>query len=95
MKISSFIKRLLGKPAEKPSALTPEAAPKLAQALEHTSEEEYSCEDVYRLMDQYAEIVTRGEDPAVLMPLVGQHLELCSDCREELDALLRMIRGTE
>lgn len=56
-----------------------------------TEEVEYSCEDVYRLMDQYVEMVRRGEDPARLMPLVEHHLKMCGDCREEVEALLRMV----
>jgi hypothetical protein len=56
-----------------------------------TRTEEYSCDQAYELMDQYAEMVRRGEDVSVLLPLVYHHLEMCPECREELAALLRIL----
>ncbi|RME88563.1 MAG: hypothetical protein D6770_06705 [Anaerolineae bacterium] len=66
---------------------------RLLQAVERTREVEYSCEDVYRVLDEYAERLQRGEDAARLMPLVRHHLEMCPDCREEFEALLRVLEG--
>lgn len=66
---------------------------KLAQMLEMTHEEEYSCAEVYALLDQYVEGITRGEDATQLMPLVKHHLEMCSDCREEFEALLMILEA--
>lgn len=63
----------------------------MLKAVQQTEEAEYSCDDVYRLMDQYVEMVKRGEDTSRLMPLVEHHLKMCGDCREEVEALLRMI----
>jgi hypothetical protein len=62
--------------------------------LEHTLEEELSCEDVHRLMAQYAEALEQGQDPAKLMPLVKHHLEMCQECEEELEAVLEILRMT-
>jgi hypothetical protein len=56
-----------------------------------TREEEYSCDEAYELIDQYAEMVRRGQDVSVLLPLVYHHLEMCPECREELAALLRIL----
>ena len=72
--------------------ITPKQIAKLARQLEQTQETEYSCEDVYRLLDRFAESVQRGEDAAQLMPLVQHHLDLCPDCREEFEALMRVLR---
>lgn len=58
-----------------------------------TKEAEISCDEAYRLLDQYAEALIRGEDTAALFPEVKHHLELCMDCREELDALLEALRA--
>ena len=70
----------------------PPGMPKqLLNAVQQTEEVEYSCDDVYRLMDQYVEMVKRGEDTAKMMPLVEKHLKMCGDCREEAEALLRML----
>ncbi len=56
-----------------------------------TTEDEIGCDEAYELLDRYAEMVKRGEDPATLLPLVHRHLEACRDCREELEALLRIL----
>ena len=64
----------------------------LLRSLARTEEHEISCEDVFAVLDQFVEAVRRGENPLLLMPLVRQHLEMCPDCREEYEALLRMVQ---
>lgn len=66
---------------------------RLLYAIEQTQDVEYSCDEVYQLLDQYAEAVERGEDTEQLMPLVKHHLDLCPDCREEFEALLNVLEG--
>jgi hypothetical protein len=73
------------------SGLQAEMQRQLLRGIQQTQDVEYDCEDVYRLMDQYVEMRRRGEDTAALMPLVEHHLRMCGDCREEVDALLRMM----
>jgi predicted anti-sigma-YlaC factor YlaD len=70
------------------------ALPKVARQIAMTEASEYSCEDVHQLLDQFAEAVLRGEDAARFMPLVHKHLEMCTDCREEFEALLRVLRAS-
>ena len=65
----------------------------LLSSIERTQEVEYSCDEVYQLLDQYTEAVQRGEDVAQLMPLVKHHLDLCPDCREDFEALLSILEG--
>lgn len=65
---------------------------KMLQGLAMTEEHEISCDDVFSVLDQFAEAVHRGENVLLLMPLVRQHLEMCPDCREEYEALLRMLQ---
>ncbi len=74
--------------------LPPRVLRKVAQQIEMTHEVDYSCDDVLRLLDQFAEAVLRGEDAAQLMPLVQRHLEMCPDCREEFEALMRILRAS-
>lgn len=73
---------------------SPEALRKVAEQIEHTLDVELACDEVLALMDQFAEMVMRGEDAAELMPLVQHHLEMCGDCREEFEALLRILRAS-
>jgi hypothetical protein len=65
----------------------------LVGMIEKTQEIEIDCSQVYRLLDQYTELVLRGEDPGELMPLVKQHLDLCMDCHEEYEVLLKMLEA--
>ena len=96
MSFYDWFRRLLGKSVSMPSGngmSSPETLRKMAEMLAHTRDEEYSCDEVLALMDQFAEMVMRGEDAAHLMPLVQHHLEMCGDCREEFEALLRILRA--
>lgn len=56
-----------------------------------TAEQEVSCDDVHKILAEFTEMKQRGEDVAHLMPLVQKHLDLCPDCREEHEALLRAL----
>lgn len=70
----------------------PEKLKKLILMIENTREIELSCEDVYQLLDQYAEIIAKGNNAKELMPLVEHHIDICPDCREEFEALLRILQ---
>jgi hypothetical protein len=65
---------------------------KLLVQLPKTEEFELVCEEVIDALEMYTEYVARGEDPSQVLPLVKKHIELCGCCREEHDALLRMVR---
>jgi hypothetical protein len=75
----------------KKSPKTDPAMQMLLRAVTMTEEQELSCDEVYALMDQFAEMVQRGEDASRLMPMVQKHLKMCPDCREEYEALLQMM----
>ena len=68
---------------------------KMVRGVTRTIEIEYSCDEVYALLDEFTEAVAPGQDVAKLMPLVQLHLEMCPDCREEFEALLRVVRATQ
>lgn len=94
-----LIRRLQSTGRAKPASLPPRppgsALSTLINLLMQTHEEELSCDEFFALLDQYAEMTHRGEDAAVLMPLVKRHLDLCSDCQEEYEALLRMLKASQ
>jgi hypothetical protein len=93
--MKNFFQRLFKKQEKKTSNrqmdIPPEMAPQIVDAVRQTLEVEYSCDDVYRLMDEYVELLRRGEDTSKLMPLVEHHLKMCGDCQEEVAALLRIM----
>jgi len=95
--MSGFIERLrhwLGLGRRFPSRLSPMAAVQIGRELESTREAEFDCEQVYQLMDQVAEAVRQGQNGASWMPLIQAHLEKCSDCRKEFEALLAVLQAT-
>ena len=63
----------------------------LVAILEKTRDVELPCDQVHDLVAQFAEMDLRGEDTARLLPLVHQHLEMCTDCRDEFEALIRIL----
>jgi hypothetical protein len=73
--------------------ISPERAKKMLVMIEKTQENELSCDEVHALLDQYAEMTLRGEDPAELLPLVHYHLDMCPDCKEEYEALVRILQA--
>ncbi len=95
MQIYHFFRRLFNRgetSRAKNGGLPPEALAALIKQLEHTQEVELSCDEVLALLDQFAEAHVRGEDAARLLPLVQHHLDMCADCREEFEALLRILQ---
>lgn len=75
------------------SEVPDEAIRGLIISLEEAQRKEcISCEEVFAVVDQYAEIEIRGEDAAKLMPLLKEHLDGCHDCCEEYEALLEILQ---
>ncbi len=72
-----------------------EAVLKFLQVLENLQEEEASCDEVYAKIDQYVEREVDKKDAAKLMPLIRDHLDTCSDCCDEYEALLDVIENTD
>ena len=66
----------------------------LMHRLQNTHDDELSCDEVFALVDVYAEASQRGEDVADLKPLIRHHLDMCRECDEEYQALLQVLEGT-
>lgn len=79
----------------RPAAAAPMAppVPQIMQQLAATQPVELTCDEILRLMDECAEAALQGGDIAALMPLFQRHLEMCADCREEYEGLLRILRA--
>ncbi len=74
---------------------TKENLEKFIHSIAHTQEEELDCNEVYELMDIYAEAVNSGQEYTEVLPMVRQHLEVCTCCKEEIEALLRILEQEE
>jgi hypothetical protein len=53
----------------------------------HTQDEEISCTECFDLVSSFVELELSGEDSAVKMPQVKQHINQCPACREEYETL--------
>lgn len=67
---------------------------RLMRQVAQTEEGQYSCEETFALLDEYAEMVVSGAEAATLMPLVEAHLRVCPECGPRFQAL-RLILETE
>ena len=67
---------------------------RLVRVVAETHETEIGCAECFEQLDSFAETEISGAGASVAMPLVGEHLDKCSDCRSKFEALLRALRGT-
>lgn len=72
-----------------------DAAPveRLMLLLGETRDDELSCEEVFNCLDEYVECLESQQDVGGKKPLVEHHLSLCSDCRDELHALIHALEN--
>lgn len=94
MNIKDLINRLrasLGRRQE-PSN---EAVLGFLRVLEEVRAEELTCDEIYAKLDEYVERQAGQKDAAHLMPLIREHLDICPECCEEYETLLRVIEETE
>ena len=71
-----------------------EAVRGFLRVLESVREEEAPCDEVYARIDEYVEREIDKKDAAQLMPLIREHLDMCSECCEEYEALLDVLEKT-
>ena len=84
------IKKRFNRQEEIPS----EAIVGFLRVLESVREEDASCDEIYARIDEYVEREVDRKDAAQLMPLVREHLDMCSECCDEYEALLDILEKT-
>jgi hypothetical protein len=67
---------------------------KLVRVVAETRELEIGCDECFERLDIFAETELSGVDASAAMPLGGDHLEKCADCRSKFEALLTALRST-
>ncbi len=65
----------------------------MVEAIFAAHEGEIDCDGCDQEMAHMVELINAGEDPALLLPAVQEHLDFCGDCREEFEALLAIVRA--
>lgn len=86
---TKFIRRLRPEPPQ----LSAQLLKRMVRDIVTTSADEIGCDDCFEQLDRFAEMVLAGQDAAAAMPLVQEHLERCTDCRQEFEALLAALRA--
>jgi hypothetical protein len=79
-------------PQSEPS-LNSEMLKQMVQEILSTRPDEIGCDECFAQLDRFVEMTLAGKNAAEAMPLVQDHLERCTDCREEFEALLAALRA--
>ena len=65
----------------------------LLEMVGKTQEEELSCDQIHRFLDQFAELSSGGKEANQVLPRVADHLAVCTECHEEYEALMRILQS--
>jgi hypothetical protein len=66
----------------------------LVRVVVETHEDELGCDECFERLDVFAEMELSGVEAGAAMPLVGDHLDKCAECRSMFEVLLTALRGT-
>jgi len=94
MNLREFIQKIRNK-VSPPEQLSNEAVLGFLRVLEKEGRDEITCDELYKKLDEYVETEVHGQDPARLMPLMREHLDICPECCEEYEALLHVVEEIE
>lgn len=94
MNIRNLINRIRNQSRTQPE-LTDEVVLKFLNTLEQYGERELTCGDIYTVLDEFVEKEVKGGDAHKLTPLIREHLEICTECCDEYEALLSVIEHTQ
>jgi hypothetical protein len=67
----------------------------LIREILEVREVEIGCDECFEQLDRFVEKRLSGMDTAQAMPLVQEHLQICGECRQELEALLVALRASD
>lgn len=74
------------------TALDDQSIERLLVLLCVTRDDELSCEEVFNCLDEYVDCLAAHSDLGDRQALVDHHLSFCADCRDELNALINVLR---
>ncbi len=73
--------------------MDPDLLKQMARGVMTTRPDEIGCDECFKQVDHFVDMVLDGKDAAAALPLVQDHLNRCQDCREEYEALLAALRA--
>jgi hypothetical protein len=65
----------------------------MVQGIMTTRPDEIGCDECFKQVGHFVDLVVIGKNAAAVMPLVQDHLQRCQDCREEYEALLAALQA--
>ncbi len=74
--------------------LTDDVILKFLKVLDNARAEEMTCSELFTQLDEFVEREVNSKDAEKIMPLVQEHLDMCSDCCDEYEALLSVLENT-
>ncbi len=77
------------------SDLQDEVVLRFFKLLEQIRKEDLPCDKMYVQLDEFVEQEVKAQDAEKIMPLIQEHLDCCSDCHEEYEALLNVLKHTQ
>lgn len=66
---------------------------KLMSKIPMTHADEIGCDECFDQLHEFAEMKLMGKSPEQAMPLVQEHLDNCTECKEEYQALLTALKA--
>lgn len=78
-----------------PKATDEEVVLKFVKYLEDLNKNQVSCAEMYAKLDEFVEREVSQHDAARIMPLLREHLDMCSHCCDEYEALLDVLENTK
>ena len=94
MNIQSLLQALKDKLSPR-EPLQDEVVVRFFKLLEQIREEDMSCDDMYRQLDEFVEEEVKSKDAAKIMPLIQEHIDICPECCDEYQALLTVLENTK
>ena len=76
-------------------SLSKEEIAELLRLIGLTRDEEIDCERCLALVAEFAERELAGRSIPAGLEAVAHHLSVCAECREEYEALLRVLTSLE
>ncbi|MBI2333707.1 MAG: hypothetical protein HYU84_16405 [Chloroflexi bacterium] len=82
-------------PASEPE-ISDEMVMRFLKVLEQVRKEDLSCSDMFARLDEFVEAeIKEGKDTSKITHLIHEHLDMCSDCCDEYEALLSVVENTK
>ncbi len=73
--------------------LDPQKLKELVRGIMTAQPDEIGCDECYEQLDRFVELTLAGKSASEALPLVQDHLDRCTPCREEFEALLSALRA--